>query len=145
MSKGSALLSADVFRDHRSQLAKVVLLMCGVYFALAFASQAWKAKGLGETLAQEQHTLAVQQAENSKLEARLSYLNGPGYPVYVERTARAELSMAKPGDVPLFVVPDPNAPNREPESPLPASDTAALAEPDPVLPIWRQWVSIFFP
>lgn len=139
------MLSADVFRDHRSQLAKVVLLLCGVYFALAFASQAWKAKSLGETLLQEQRALSVQQAENTGLEARLSYLNGPGYPVYVERTARAKLSMAKPGDVPLFVVPDPNAPSREPETPLPASDTASLMESDPVLPVWRQWVAIFFP
>lgn len=138
------MLNAELFRDRRSQLAKVVLLMCGCYFALAFAGQAWKAKGLGETLAVERAELASQERVNQRLQARLGFLSGPGYAAYVERTARAQLGMAKPGDVSLFVVPDPHAPTREPVAALPPMEIQA--PPAPVHePAWRQWLAVFFP
>lgn len=138
------MLNAALFRDHRSQLAKLVLLMCGLYFALAFTGQAWKARGLGERLAAERATLAEQQAANARLQARVDFLNGPGYEEYVERTAREQLGMAKPGDVSLFIVPDSNAPKVEPSVPLPEQVKKA-APPAPAQPVWRQWVAIFFP
>lgn len=138
------MLSADLFRERRSQLAKVVLLLCAVYFALAFAGQAWKAKALGETLLVEQAGLQKQQATNEELRARLEFLNGPGYDVYVEKMAREKLGFARPGDHTLFVVPDQQAPGHESGSPL------VRAEPQPVVatpqqPVWRQWARVFFP
>ncbi len=139
------MLSADLFRDRRSQLAKVVLLLCGCYFALAFAGQAWKARGLAETLAAEKAVLAQQELEKAKLQERLDYLSGPGYDVYVERTAREKLGMAKKGDVALFVVPDSSAPSRRISMPLPAIAPATRTEPQPQLPVWKQWIEVFFP
>ena len=138
------MLSADLFRDRRSQLAKIVLLMCGFYFAIAFAGQAWKAKSLGETLAVEQARLERQEATNRELQARLDFLNGKGYDAYVERVAREKLGMVKPGDRAVFVVPDKNAPSREPKAPLPPEPSDLPVE-SPAQPVWRQWVSIFFP
>jgi len=138
------VLNAALFRDHRSQLAKLVLLMCGLYFALAFTGQAWKARGLGERLAAERAVLAEQQAVNARLQARVDFLNGPGYEKYVERTARDQLGMTKPGDVSLFIVPDANAPKVEPSVPLPHRERKPVAAA-PAQPVWRQWVAIFLP
>ncbi len=137
------MLNADLFRDRRSQLAKVVLLMCGCYFALAFAGQAWKAKGLGETLQLEQAKLVSQEKTNRQLQARLDFLNGPGYEAYVENVARAQLGMAKPGDISLFVVPDPRAPGQD-KAPLPPLELGSTTGTVPE-PVWRQWLAVFFP
>lgn len=138
------MLSADLFRDRRSQLAKVVLLMCGVYFALAFAGQAWKAKGLAESLSVEEARLQEQTLTTDELRARLELLSGKGYDTYVERTAREKLSMARPGERAVFVVPDENAPTRAPSIPLPLEPAQPVIA-TPKEPIWRQWVSVFFP
>lgn len=137
------MLSAELFRDRRSQLAKVVLLLCGVYFALAFAGQAWKAKGLSETLAEERAALARQEAATEKLRERLAFLNGPGYDAYVERVARSELGFIRPGDRAVFVVPRPKAAPVVPEAPLRESDPAPAAEPR--VPAWKQWAEVFLP
>ena len=138
------MLNADLFRDRRSQLAKVVLLVCGFYFGLAFAGQAWKARGLAQTLAAEEGKLARQEATNAALRVRLEVLEGPGYEAYAEGVARSQLGMVKPGDRAVFVVPDEDAPSRGVTAPLPPARTqpAAAREPDPV---WRQWVRLFFP
>ncbi len=138
------MLNADLFRDRRSQLSKVVLLLCGFYFALAFAGQAWKAKGLGEMLAAEQAKLDSLEAQNAKLENRLSFLQGKGYDAYVEGVARSKLGMVKKGDKALFVVPDPKAPSREAKAPLPAGTETTPRQSLPE-PTWEQWVHVFFP
>lgn len=138
------MLNADLFRDRRSQLAKVVLLMCGCYFALAFAGQAWKAQGLDEALDAERAKLSQQEAINRRLQARLNFLNGPGYDAYAERVAREKLGLAKEGDVTLFVVPDVEAPSRRPQPPLPGKARTPAPQPAPS-PVWRQWAEVFFP
>lgn len=139
------MLSADLFRERRSQLAKVVLLLCGCYFALAFAGQAWKARGLSEVLAAEEATLLQQKLEVAQLEARLEYLSGPEYDLYVERTAREKLGMARKGDVTLFVVPEAGAPSRESSTPLPELEPKVESRPAERLPTWKQWLKVFFP
>lgn len=137
-------MNADLFRDRRSQLARIVLLLCGFYFALAFAGQAWKARALSETLAAEQARLQAQEATNAELQARLDRLNGKEYAIFAEQTARKHLGMIKPGDKAVFVVPDPDAPSVEPSAPLQPDPSAAPA-PEQEQPVWRQWVSVFFP
>jgi cell division protein FtsB len=123
----------------------VVLVLCGLYFAVAFAGQAWKAKTLGETLSAERATLRTQQATNAELQTRLDGLTGSAYDTYAERVAREKLGMVKPGDRAVLVVPDPKAPSlAEEPAPLPADLSAPQAAPPPQ-PVWRQWVAVFFP
>lgn len=137
------MLNADLFRDRRSQLAKVVLVLCGLYFAVAFAGQAWRAKELTATLDAERAKLAEHHQVNRELEVRAAYLRGPGYAVYAERTARTKLGMVKPADTPLFVVPDRTAPVERPETPLPVAEPKPA--PTPARPTWRQWLEVFAP
>lgn len=138
------MFSAELFRERRSQLAKIVLLLCGAYFAVAFAGQAWKAKTLGETLGRERAVLARQEAQNRALEARLRYLRGKGYAAYAERVAREDLQMAKPGDHYVFVVPQEVKATAAQPIALPVQKERP-APPPPPRPVWRQWLEVFFP
>ncbi len=139
------MLNADVIREHRSLLARVVVFLCGCYFVLAVAGQAWKARELSLTLAQEQQTLVRMNDSNARLEERLAYLNGKGYDAYVERTAREKLGLVRTGDTAVFVVPDMNAPQAPTRPALKSAVAPPATAPREPLPVWRQWLEVYFP
>lgn len=138
------MLNADLFRDRRSQLAKIILLLCGVYFAIAFTGQAWKAKTLNDTLIVEQAKLHKQQAYNEQLQAKVDFLKDKGFSAYAERAARDKLHMARPGDHYVFVVPHKVAATPSDSVALPKTAAPPPQQQVPE-PVWKQWLSVFFP
>ena len=135
------LLNLDLIRDRRSQIARLVLLLCAAYFALAFVAQAWKARNLNQVLVQERAKLEQQEARNRELQEQLEMLSGKEYSVYVERVAREKLGMVKPGDIPVFVVPNPQAPKRQ-QKVLTAGEEQTGTNRQSDISVWRQWISV---
>ncbi len=123
-----------VVSRNRGRLAMAVLLVACIYFLMIFGAQAWRANRLEAELSQQRASIAGIRRENAELATQAEILNSPAYAGYVERVARRDLGLARPGETVLLV------PREQPSASAPAP-TPAL-EPD-TRQNWERWIDAF--
>lgn len=132
---GVGLGLQEMISRHRRWLAMLVILLFAVYFMVTFGEQALRAQQLEAEVTQQRQAIAQIEEENEQLAAELEGLESTGYQAYVERIARRDLGLARPGDTVVLV-------RWQGESDLPAPQ----AEPAPPNddPNWRRWLDALF-
>ncbi len=123
------------------QLAAVLVTTIAVYILLAFLGRAL------ENYRLEQRALAVKQEikaledQNKELKELVAYMSSDAY---VEKVAREELLLAKPGETVLLPVPvtKPLTPSpADTPRPSPTYETNPASSPEPR---WTRWWRLFF-
>lgn len=123
------------FEQHRGRIVILFVLAVVIWFLLAFAEQAWRARQLQAEAAQQRAAIAAIEADNAALQARLDVYSTDAWLVYAQARARRDLNLANPGETVLMVRWGPRQPGGPTAEPTPAAD------PDP--PNWRKWVDVF--
>lgn len=118
----------------RTRLTMLALLLAALYFVLAFAGQALRARELQADIDIHEATLAAMVAENGALEAQVQRYATDAYYTYVEQRARRDLLLAYPGETLVLIDWQP-AP--------PANVEAPVVETAPETPNWRRWLEVF--
>ncbi|HET9016029.1 MAG TPA: septum formation initiator family protein [Thermomicrobiaceae bacterium] len=88
----------DLFTRVRGRLVVAIVLVIGLYFVVAFGQQAWKARALEAEVAGRQAALATMQARHDALQQQVNIYQSAQYQSYVERIARRDLNLSKPGE-----------------------------------------------
>ena len=93
-----------------------------------------------------QEARAIQQRieqlkqENRRLSRELDYLKSDEY---IEKVAREELGLVRPGDVPVVMVP-PDGQRAQSTLPTPSPTPAPTPSPERrSIPIWQRWLALF--
>ena len=121
----------------RGRLVIAVVLLIGAYFLVAFGEQAWKARQLDGEVAERQAAVDQMQAQNAALKSQLQEYSSGEYLSYVERAARRDLNLSRPGETVLLV----RWQNSVSATPSPQPSTAVAA---PVKQTnWSKWLSLF--
>jgi len=120
---------------NQGRLALAVLLLVCVYFIVVFGEQAWRANRLEAEIAQQQSSIDDIRRENEQLAERAELMNSPAYTSYVERIARRDLSLARPGETVVIV----------PRQPAGLASTAEPGpDPETDKPNWQLWIDAVF-
>ena len=127
----------SLFDQYRSRIAILFVLVIVIWFLLAFAEQAWRARQLQAEAAQQRAAIAAIAADNAKLREQLDVYATDAWLDYAQSRARRDLNLANPGETVLMVRWGPRQPGATTEQPMPAT------APDP--PNWRKWVDVFTP
>lgn len=110
-------------RSRRIGVGAIAVLVLGLGLTgLAPARQAFSQRQRVEA---EQRKLAALEAENRKLDDRLRRLNDPDY---IEKLAREQLGLVRPGEISYVVVPPPET-----------TQTAVAPKPKPRSAPARAW------
>lgn len=117
-------------KPNRSRLAVAVAVASAAAFLIGVAWGFGQQLSLGHQMRLEEQQLeyivATEQARHEELVAELEYVRSDEY---VERWAREEARMVRPGEVPVVVVPEPSA--------EPSSDAQPTPTPQPpARPFW---------
>ena len=125
------------FEQHRSRIAILFVLIVVIWFLLAFAEQAWRARQLQAEASQQRAAIAAISADNAELQQQLDVYSTDAWLDFAQSRARRDLNLANPGETVLMVRWGPRQPGATTEP------TAPAAEPDPAN--WRRWVDVFTP
>ncbi|MDI3339414.1 MAG: septum formation initiator family protein [Sphaerobacter sp.] len=125
----------DSVERARGRLVVLIVLAVGLYFVVAFGEQAWRARTLQAEIAGRREALAAMQARHDELAWQLVRYRSD-YESYVERVARRDLNLARPGETVLLLRLRP-APTPTP-TPTPAPGQRTTTEPS-----WRAWLDLF--
>lgn len=120
----------------RGRLVIAFVLLIGAYFVVAFGEQAWKARQLQAEVAERQSAVAQMQSQKQSLQAQLNQYSSDQYLAYVERTARRDLNLSRPGETVLLVR------WKDAVTATPATQTAATPHPHTEAN-WSKWLSLF--
>lgn len=132
----AALRAGRLFLSrNQGRIAILVLLLVCVYFLVIFGEQAWHANRLEAEIDQQRDSIADIRRENEELAARAEQMNSSAYRVYVEKIARRDLGLARPGET-VIIVP------RQPAARQPAAKPEAT--PDVSEQNWQLWIDAIF-
>ena len=106
------------------QILLLLVLTVALYFAAAFAGELIDSHRIGQQVASLSADIDRLRAENIRLKGEV---NEASSDAFVERQAREELGLVRPGDVPVVIA---NAPTPAPPPPPPAPTPKAH---------WQQW------
>ncbi len=117
------------------RFATIVVLTLAALFALSFLQRAVESqRAEAQAVALRQEIQTIERA-NAALETRIANLKTDAY---IERVAREELNLVRPGETSYVVVPvGPRA------TPVRPAETPGRALPDS-RPPWLQWWDLFF-
>lgn len=119
------------------RFATIVVITLAALFALSFLQKAVESQQAeAQAVALRQENRVIETA-NAALEQRIAYMETDAY---VERVAREELNLVRPGETSFVVVPV--GPRATPVKPA-AADTPSRSLPDS-RPPWLQWWDLFF-
>jgi cell division protein FtsB len=121
----------ELVSRNRGRLAMAVLLVVCLYFLVTFATQAWRANRLEAQIDAQREAIADIRRENDALATQAELLNSPAYDAYVERIARRDLGLARPGETVLLV------PRQQPGA---ASHAATPAPRPDERQNWQLWI-----
>lgn len=115
----------------------LAIVLCAL-FAYQYAMRLQQLAAIQAEVATKRVQVEQAQQRQQRLTAELEALQSPEY---LERVARVNLDMAKPGDKVVITMMDtPRAPVVEGAlNVLPASQGTAVTQ----APVWRQWVDFF--
>lgn len=94
------------------KMVLVMLVLCGAMYLLFFPARTYLQQK--QSIAAEEHTVAVLKAEDAKLASQTSALQDAST---IEQIARQEYGLVKPGQQAFMVLPGPTKP--QPPPPLP--------------------------
>ena len=89
-----------------------------------------------EAKALQQHIDQLQK-DNRQLSQKLDYYRSDQY---IEKVAREDLGLMRPGEIPVIVVPADGTPQPSLVAPTPTPAPTSVVPP---APIWRRWLSVF--
>ena len=112
-------------------LVLAILAPAVVLILIATAQRAVDGYQVARQVDAARREVADLRQHNLELQARIERYRSDAY---VEKVAREELNLARPGDVPVIVI----AP-----TPAPTAQVAPQAAPTPSAPIARQWLRVF--
>lgn len=117
-------------------LAVRLLVAAGALFVLVtIGGKAEEGYQLRQQARALQQHIDQLQTDNRQLSQKLDYYRSDQY---IEKIAREQLGLVRPGDVPVIVVPPDGTP--EPDIVTPTVTPTSTAPPSP---IWQRWLSIF--
>lgn len=119
----------------RGRVVALIVLAIGLYFVVAFGEQAWRARALQAEIAGRREALAAMQARHDELAWQLVRYRSD-YESYVERIARRDLNLSRPGETVILLRLRP-APEPTP-TPTPEPGERTTSEP-----AWRAWMDLF--
>ncbi len=119
-------------REFPPGLVLAVLGPACALILIATAQRAVESYQLARQVEEMRREVAALQQRNLELQALIARYRSDAY---VEKVAREELNLVRPGDVPVIVI----APTAQPRASAPPRPTAT-----PVVPIPRQWLRLFF-
>ena len=90
-----------------------------------------------QAMALQQHIDQLQK-DNRELSQKLEYYKSDQY---IEKVAREELGLMRPGEIPVIVVPANGTP--QPSLVVTSTPTPAPTLTAPPAPTWRRWLSVF--
>lgn len=106
------------------QILLLLVLTVALYFAAAFAGELIDSHRIGQQVASLSADIDRLRADNIRLKGEV---NDASSDAFVERQAREELGLVRPGDVPVVIA---NAPAPAPPPPAPAPTPKAH---------WQRW------
>lgn len=121
--------------ENRGWIAILFVLCVVIYFMLAFADQAWRARTLQGEVNQQRAAIAQIERENATLRDQIAVYQSDAYTDYVESRARRDLNLSHPDETVLMVR---WGPRTEPED----ATATAVDAPEPK-PNWKRWVEAF--
>jgi len=107
-----------------------------IYLSFSTARKAMEVYQLNQQAASIRQDITQLKERNAELRRQEEYLQSPDY---VEKMAREQLNLVRPGDIPLVLV-SPSV-KETPKQPAPA---APQSRPQQSLPNWQQWWNFFF-
>ncbi|HWP29750.1 MAG TPA: septum formation initiator family protein [Chloroflexota bacterium] len=113
-------------------LLLAVLVPVCLFMLAATAQRAVEGYEMSRRIEAVRREVAALQQRNLELQARIARYRSDAY---IERVAREELNLVRPGDVPVIVI----AP-----TPQPTPVATARATPTAEVPVPRQWLRQFF-
>ena len=155
MSPVSSAQKSVVTPQQRTQFFIFLLIGFCLVFAVSYTARVLAKMHMDSGVLAQVEENRLAQERTAQLQARLTYVQSDAY---AEEKAREEFSMAQPGDNKVVILPQPAvsaemapAPVLIPVSPSdpavtgPQPASASTPRVDITLPIWRQWVTLFFP
>ena len=128
------LPSRATIEQYRGRIAILFVLIVAIWFLLAFAEQAWRARELQAEVEQQRAAIAAIDADNRAHQQQLDTNGTDAWLDYVQARARRDLNLANPGETVLMVRWGPRpAGNEQQAPPVEASDP----------PNWRRWLDVF--
>ena len=131
-------MSLSQSHPSRKQVATAVGIVIAVVvvggIAWAFAQQIVLAQQMQAEEQRLEQLVASEQARNDALLEELAYVRSDAY---VEHWARAEAGMAKPGEVTMVLI-------EEPEGEASGEDERAESGKAEKRPFWAEWWDLFF-
>lgn len=107
----------------------IIWVIGGIYICLVLGQSLWQLVRAGDRVSEAKNELASLQQRGQKLSDRLSQVQSPDF---VEKEARDELGMQKPGET-VLIVPPVNLP-----SPKTTGGDSNKIEAN-----WEKWLSLF--
>lgn len=123
--------------ENRGWIAILFVLCVVIYFMLAFAEQAWRARELQAEAQLQRDAIARIERENDELREQIAVYQSPAYVDYVESRARRDLNLAHPDETVLMVRWGARAESDE-------APAASTPEPEQK-PNWKRWLEAFSP
>lgn len=124
-----------ILERNRGRLVVAAVLLVGLYFVVGFGEQAWRARQLQAEVAGRREAVAEMEARQLELGWQIVEY-AADYPGYVERIARRDLNLARPGETVVLLRMRP-APEPEPAPTPDEADQGAKS------PNWRAWLDLF--
>jgi cell division protein FtsB len=121
--------------ENRGWIAILFVLCVVIYFMLAFADQAWRARALQGEVDRQRAAIESIERENAMLQERVVVYQSGAYIDYVEARARRDLNLAHPDETVLMIRWGPRAEVAET-----AATTVDAPAPEPN---WKRWVDAF--
>lgn len=121
--------------ENRGWIAILFVLCVVIYFMLAFADQAWRARALQGEVDRQHAAIESIERENAALRAQISIYQSGAYTDYVEARARRDLNLSHPDETVLMIRWGPRV----------GATQSVEATPDipDREPNWKRWVDAF--
>ena len=154
MSSVSGPTKPAVTAQQRTQFFIFLLIGFCLVFAISYSGRVLAKIRMDNQVQAQVEENRLAQERTAQLHARLTYVQSDAY---AEEKAREEFSMAQPGDRKVVILPQPASADMAPAPILvaPPSPGPIVTQPQPEpatgprvdtgLPIWRQWLALFFP
>lgn len=118
-------------------LTILVVCVVAVYFIVGFFGKSLDSYRMSQRAAAVRQEIAVLEAGNRELQARIAYLQSDAF---VETAARNKLNLARPGDRSVVIVPAADSPMGPPGPP-----PGRRAPPQlPAIGHLEEWFNLFF-
>lgn len=114
----------------RKKILSLIILFLGLYLIANLIGNAWRLLGAGGRIEQARLETEALEAEVEAFKKQRDFFASQEF---VEQQARNELGLARPGETVVIL----------PEALPPVYDFAEEEEKE-MVPVWRQWLELFF-